>query len=259
MLTLAIAGKGGTGKTTIASLVIRWLSERRTKSVLAVDADANVNLNDLLGVGIKETVGGIREEMREMAAQLPGGMTKPQYLEYKIHSSLTETPAFDFIAMGRPEGPGCYCYANNLLRDILRTLGANYEFVVIDNEAGMEHLSRRTTQVIDHLLIIADPTRRGIVAAGRISRLLAELDTRVRARHLILNRVRPPLADAVEDWIAAEGLSLLGTVPEDEALGRADQTQQTVWTLPAEAAAYAAISGLLEKILGTESEVCRDA
>jgi CO dehydrogenase maturation factor len=259
MPTIAIAGKGGTGKTTIASLVVRWLSENLTKSVLAVDADSNVNLNDLLGVAVKETVGAIREGMRDAAGGLPGGMTKPQYLEYKIQSSLTETPDFDFIAMGRPEGPGCYCYANNLLRDILRTLGTNYEFVVIDNEAGMEHLSRRTTQAIDHLLIVADPAPRDIVAAGRISRLLAELDTRVRARHLVLNRVRPPLPDGIGGWITAAGLSLLGTIPEDETLRRSDEAQQTVWSLAADAPAYAAVGGLIRKILGTEREVRRDA
>jgi CO dehydrogenase maturation factor len=259
MQTIAIAGKGGTGKTTVASLIIRWVSEHLTKSVLAVDADSNVNLHDLLGVAVKQTVGGIREEMRSLAAQLPGGMTKPQYLEYKIQASLTETPEFDFIAMGRPEGPGCYCYANNLLRDILRTLGTNYDFVVIDNEAGMEHLSRRTTQTIDHLLIIADPAPRGIVAAGRISRLLTELETRVKARHLVLNRVQPPLPDKVGNLVAAEGLDLLGTIPEDETLRQADQAQQPVWTLSRQAAAYRAIGEMLQKILGPGSEVRRDA
>jgi CO dehydrogenase maturation factor len=258
MPTIAIAGKGGTGKTTVSALAVRWLSEHVTKSVLAVDADSNVNLHDLLGVAVKATVGGIREEMRSLAAQLPAGMTKPQYLEYKIQASLTETPAFDFIAMGRPEGPGCYCYANNLLRDILRTLGANYEFVVIDNEAGMEHLSRRTTQTIDHLLMVSDPTPRGIVAAGRISRLLAELDTRVKARHLVLNRVRPPLPDKVDDWIAAEGLSLLGAVPEDADLRQADEAQRPVWSLPRQASAYLAVGEILRKILGPGREIRRD-
>ena len=146
MKTIAITGKGGTGKTTLAALIIRWLSKNRTKSVLAVDADSNVNLNEVLGVGLNATVGSIREEMKSLSGKLPGGMTKEQFLEYKIQAGLVETPDFDLLAMGRPEGPGCYCYANNLLRDILMTLSQNYEFTVIDNEAGMEHLSRRTTQ-----------------------------------------------------------------------------------------------------------------
>ncbi len=132
MKIIAISGKGGTGKTTIAAFIIRWLSENVSKSILAVDADSNVNLNDLLGVESKDTIGGIREEMKSKVNNLPGGMTKQQFLEYKIQSSLVETPDFDLIAMGRPEGPGCYCYANNLLRDILKSLSESYDFVIID-------------------------------------------------------------------------------------------------------------------------------
>ncbi|MEW5900651.1 MAG: AAA family ATPase [Acidobacteriota bacterium] len=258
MTTIAISGKGGTGKTTIAALIIRWLADHLTKSILAVDADSNVNLNDLLGVEVRETVGGIREEMRRVTTELPGGMTKQQYLEYKIQASLTETPEFDLIAMGRPEGPGCYCYANNLLRDILRTLGTNYKFVVIDNEAGMEHLSRRTTQAIDHLLIVSDPTPRGLVAAGKISRLLAELETRVRERYLVLNRMQLPFLPSVAEWIAREGLSLLGVIPEDETLRRADLAQKPVWSLLPQTDACRAVGQMLRKILGPKNEARRE-
>jgi len=257
MKTIAISGKGGTGKTTIAALIIRWLSDHVTKSILAVDADSNVNLNDLLGVELRETVGGIREEMRSLVSNLPGGMTKQQYLEYKIQASLVETPAFDLLAMGRPEGPGCYCYANNLLRDILRSLGSNYEFVVIDNEAGMEHLSRRTTQNIDHLLIVSDPMPRGIMAAGRISRLLQELETRIRAKYLILNRASHPLPDSVQELIAKEGLSLVATIPEDEKLLKADQTRIAVWPLLPQTAAYGAIDPMLRKVILLDKGVGR--
>jgi len=144
MKTIAISGKGGTGKTTAAAMIIRWLADNRSKSILAVDADSAVSLNDMLGVAVPETVGAVREEMKRLVNDLPGGMTKQQFLDYKIQASLVETPEFDLVAMGRPEGPGCYCYANNLLRDILDTLTKNYDYVVIDNEAGMEHLSRRT-------------------------------------------------------------------------------------------------------------------
>jgi CO dehydrogenase maturation factor len=258
MKTIAISGKGGTGKTTIAALIIRWLGGHLTPSILAVDADSNVNLNDLLGVEVRQTVGGIREEMRSLVSRLPGGMTKQQYLEYKIQASLTETAEFDFIAMGRPEGPGCYCYANHLLRDILRSLGSNYAFVIIDNEAGMEHLSRRTAQAIDHLLIVSDPTLRGLVAAGRISRLLDELETRVEAKHLVLNRARLPLPNSIGGWIAREGLSLLGTIPEDEMLRQADLGQDPVWPLLAQTAAFRAVGEMLEKILGPGREVRRE-
>jgi len=248
MKTIAIAGKGGTGKSTLAALVIRWLAEHHAGAILAVDADSNVNLNDLLGVPIKETVGAIREEMRARVSRLPGGMTKQQFLEYKIQTSLVEGKDFDLLAMGRPEGPGCYCYANNLLQDILRTLSANYEYLVIDNEAGMEHLSRRTSQAIDHLLIVSDATPRGIAAAGRISRLLAELESRVGRKHLVLNRVAGPLYDSVEAAIRNENFSLLETVPEDETLFTMDQQGVPVYSLPADSPAYRSVCRMMEKL-----------
>ncbi len=248
MKTIAISGKGGTGKSTVAAMIIRWLGENISKSILAVDADSNVNLNELLGVKLKETVGTIREEMKSMADALPAGMTKQQFLEYKIHSSLVEAPNFDLIAMGRPEGPGCYCYANNLLRDILKTLGSHYEFMVVDNEAGMEHLSRRTTQSIDHLLIVSDPSPRGIQASGKISRLIVELETRVGEKFLILNRVRDSFPETVSNAIEEEGLKLLGSIPEDEKILKNDQGGSPIWDIIPESSAYQAVMRLIRKI-----------
>jgi CO dehydrogenase maturation factor len=252
MKTIAVSGKGGTGKSTLSSLIIRWLNASGAKSILAVDADSNVNLNDLLGTELNESVGSIREEMRASVDQLPAGMTKQEFLEYKIHSSLIESRDFDLIAMGRPEGPGCYCYANNLLRDILKTLSTNYQWVVIDNEAGMEHLSRRTTQNIDYLLIVSDPTTRGIRAAGRISRLLSELDTRVGERHLILNRVRgsskKPVSESLVQVIEDEGLSLFATVPEDDQLLEMDQSGDSVWSIPEDSHSYQAVNTFMNKL-----------
>jgi len=248
MKTIAIAGKGGTGKSTIASLIIRWLSERKSRSILAVDADSNVNLNDLLGVRLKETVGAIREEMRARVSDLPGGMTKQQFLEYKIQASLVEGPDFDLIAMGRPEGPGCYCYANNLLQDILRTLAANYDYVVIDNEAGMEHLSRRTSQAIDYLLIVSDATVRGIAAAGKIGRLLRELETRVGRRYLVLNRVSGAQSNPVEAAIREEKFDLLGTIPEDMALLKMDREGLPIWAVETSSPACLAVDRMMESL-----------
>lgn len=233
----------------MSALVIRWIKDNRTHSILAVDADSNVNLNDLLGISISETIGGIREEMRKSVHQIPGGMTKQAFLEYKIHTSLVETPDFDLIAMGRPEGPGCYCYANNLLRDILKTLSNNYQYVIIDSEAGMEHLSRRTTQNIDFLLIVSDPSARGIRTAGRINRLLEELNTRVGVRHLLLNRVRNPVPEELQQIISEEGLPLLATIPEDEKLRMADQTGEPVWNIPEESPIYLEIDRFMKKLL----------
>jgi len=248
MKTIAISGKGGTGKSTIAALILRWLSENVSQSILAVDADSNVNLNDLLGVQLKETIGAIREEMKSKVNNLPGGMTKQQFLEYKIQSSLVETRAFDLITMGRPEGPGCYCYANNLLRDILNTLGENYDFVVIDNEAGMEHMSRRTMQSIDILLIVSDPFIRGIQAAGKISRLLKELEARVKEKYLILNRVFDSIPKPVKKAVEEEGLKLLHLIPEDETLLKMDQDGNPIWNIMLKSKAYQAVDQLMKKL-----------
>lgn len=249
MKTIAISGKGGSGKTTIAALIIRWLSEHNVKSILAVDADSNVNLNEALGVELKETVGAIREEMKSRVSDLPGGMTKQQFLEYKVQSSLIEAPKFDLIAMGRPEGPGCYCYANNLLRDILNTLSKNYEYVVIDNQAGMEHLSRRTAQNIDYLLIISNPTVRGIHTAGKISRLLEELDTRVSKKYLILNRVDDSVPKPVQKVMKDEGFSLLSSIAEDNRLLKMDQTGKPIWDIQANSPAYQAVNQFMIELM----------
>jgi len=257
MKTIAISGKGGTGKTTLAALIIRWLSKHGAKPILAVDADANVNLNDLLGVELRDTIGTIREEMRSMTKKSVGGMTKQQFLEYKIQASLAERPDYDLIAMGRPEGPGCYCYANNLLRDILNTLSANYKYVVIDNQAGMEHLSRQTSQDIDYLLIISDPSVRGIRAAGKISRLIEELDTRVQEKQIILNRIQESIPDQVRNTIKDEGLKLLHSIPDDSKITELDQRGKTINCIPDDSPSYKAVGRLLTRLLrfkGTRPE-----
>jgi CO dehydrogenase maturation factor len=248
MKTIAIAGKGGTGKSTVSAIIIRWLADCFSKSILAVDADSNVNLNALLGLELKETVGGIREEMKEKVNTLPGGMTKKQFLEYKIQSSIVETPDFDLIVMGRPEGPGCYCYANSVLRDVLKTLADNYEYVVIDNEAGMEHLSRRTAQRIDYLLMVSDPTVRGIQTAGSIGRLLKELDTRVEEKYLIVNRIRNAMPQAIDASIKAEQLELLCSVPEDALIFETDQQGKSIWPILNQSSAYGVLGESLRQL-----------
>lgn len=247
MKTIAVSGKGGTGKTSLTAMMIRWLSENITKSILAVDADSNVNLNDLLGVKLRDTIGSIREEMKEKVSNLPGGMTKQQFLDYKIQSSLVENSNFDIIAMGRPEGPGCYCYANNVLRDILKELSKNYTMVVIDNEAGMEHLSRRTAQDIDYLFFVSDPIVRGVETAVRINGLIKELETRVKQRYLILNRVRNKVSDQVMNIIEKEGLKLAAKIPDDPALTDLDSVGGSIWNLN-DSIAYNALGKMMMEL-----------
>jgi len=247
MITIAVSGKGGVGKTSVSAMMIRWLSENVTNSVLAVDADSNVNLNDMLGIELKDTIGSIREEMKDKVNNLPGGMTKQQFLDYKIQSSLVENKNFDMIAMGRPEGPGCYCYANSVLRDILKELAKNYQIVLIDNEAGMEHLSRRTAQDIDYLFIVTDPIVRGIETAAKINTLLRELETRVKERYLILNRVKSKISDKVMDIINREGLELITKIPDDEKLSEMDSIGESIWSLE-NSPAYDAICELMKKL-----------
>ena len=247
--TIAITGKGGVGKSTLSSLIIKWLKNNGAKSILAVDADSNVNLNDLLGVEIADSIGEIREEMKESIDNLPGGMTKQQFMEYKIHQCLSENDGFDLITMGRPEGPGCYCYSNNILRDILQELSGNYDFVVIDNEAGMEHLSRRTVQNIDYLLILSDPSVLGIQTAGRISRLLKELDTRVGRKNLIVNRVNNPLSDEVKQQIDAENLQLLAVVGGSEDVSSFDSTGKPVYHMSIDASIYMEVDKFMSELL----------
>lgn len=251
--TIAIAGKGGTGKTTISALILFWLIEHVSASILVVDADSNVNLNDLLGVKIQATVGNIREEMLSQINNLPAGMTKQQFLEYKVQSSLAEYPDFDLLAMGRPEGPGCYCYANNLLRDILNSLKSNYDFILIDNEAGMEHLSRRTTGSIDCLLLISDPSIRGIQTAVRISTLLKELDTRIKDKFLILNRNQVPVSQAAEKLIKESGLTLLGSLPEDMVLLEADRNNTPLKNILSSSSAFNALGQIMKKIINSKN------
>ena len=249
MKTIAISGKGGTGKTTITALIIRWLNKHGARPVLAVDADSNVNLNDTLGIELKETIGNVREEMKILSGRLPGGMTKQQFLEYKIQAGLVETPDYDLIAMGRPEGPGCYCYANNVLRDILSELSSNYQYVVIDNQAGMEHLSRRTAHNIDYLLMISDPSVRGIRSAGKISRLLRELDTRIGKKYLILNRIQDSIPQHTHKTIEDEELDLLCSIPEEKIVLELDQNGKPIWEIPSESPVYQAVDQFMKKLL----------
>ena len=211
--SIALAGKGGTGKTTIAGLLIKYLVKNGKQPVLAVDADSNANLNEVLGVGVSDTLGNAREEMKR--GKVPEGMTKDIFISMKTQQAIVESDGYDLIVMGQPEGAGCYCAANTILTNCLEKLTSNYPYIVMDNEAGMEHISRLTTSNVDLLLIVSDTSRRGIQAAGRIAKLTKDLNIGVGKSWLVINQAKGDLPGAMTDIINKEGLKLAGTVPED--------------------------------------------
>jgi len=281
--TIALAGKGGTGKTTIAALLIRYLVEKRSGSILAIDADPSSNLNMVLGMELEQTVGDIREGMLSLvqssgalAGSMPGGVSKQEYLDYQIQMALVEDERVDLLAMGRPEGPGCYCAANQMLRVILDRIAANYDYVVMDNEAGMEHLSRRTTREVDVLLLVTDPTQRGLVAAQHMREMVPELEIGVGHVYLIVNRLRGERAGSgkqeagnggvwecgsvgggagklplpLAETVAQTGLELIGTVPEDPAMAEFEFAGRPLVELPADATVYRAVQEIAKRVVG---------
>jgi CO dehydrogenase maturation factor len=255
--TIAVAGKGGTGKTTISALVIDYLTRNKKGSVLAIDADPSTNLNLALGVPLEDTVGDVREETATAVggSGALGGLSKWDYLDYRINEALVEETSFDLLAMGRPEGPGCYCAANNILRTSVDRLSDAYDYVVIDNEAGLEHLSRRTTQDVDLLLVVSDPSLRGIIAAGRVAELVDELKTSVGAVHLIVNRVNgdslsEPLLKAIEE----QKLNLAGLIPADLAVNELDALGEPLVNLPEDAPVRRTLGAILASLDGRLAE-----
>ena len=259
--TIAVAGKGGVGKTTLAALTIKYLAEAGQGATLAIDADPSSNLNMVLGLDLDWTVGDIREGLLTKVKEsvtapgaamggLPGGVSKREYLDYEVRSSLSEGIDFDLIAMGRSEGPGCYCAVNHNLREVIDAIGGSYRYVVIDNEAGMEHLSRRTTRDVQHLLIVSDPTQRGIVAAGRIAGFRRDLDVHIENAHLILNRL--PAGDlpaALQEAVDKVDAPLLGTIPEAGEITEFDFTGRPLVEVESDSPVYQAVRAMLQKIL----------
>jgi len=258
-ITIALAGKGGVGKTTIAGMVIKYLAQSQDGAILAIDADPSSNLNMVLGLDIDWTVGDIREDMLSQVktsltaggaamGALPGGVSKHEYLDYEIRSSLAEGNHFDLIAMGRSEGPGCYCAVNHNLRDVVDSISKNYRYVVIDNEAGMEHLSRRTSRDVDHMLIVTDPTQRGLVAAQRIADLRNELDIRVENAYLILNRLSGPMPPTLEAAIDNVQVPLLCIVPEDSELMEFEFSGRPLVELGDDSPVFRSVAEMMEQI-----------
>jgi CO dehydrogenase maturation factor len=245
--TIAMAGKGGTGKTTVAGFLIKYLVKKGKVPVLAVDADANTNLNEVLGVPIKETLGTGREEMKDGVVKQ--GMTKQVFMEIKLAEAIVEGEGFDLIAMGRPEGAGCYCAANSLLTMYLGQLIDNYPFMVMDNEAGMEHISRLTTNNIDILLTVADSSIRGIETTSRINKLVDELKVKVKKKYLIINQARDGLNDSLKEAVEKFGLDLAGTIPKDDDLYDFDMKGNPTSSLPDDNPAMSAAWSIFDKII----------
>jgi CO dehydrogenase maturation factor len=211
--TIAISGKGGAGKTSIAALLVKLLTEKGV--VLAIDGDPSSNLHMALGLPLEETIGSVRESLHDRKSIEETGMPKPDYVAMRIQDALVESKGMDLLAMGRPEGPGCYCAANNWLRESIDRISSNYDYVVIDNEAGMEHISRQTARDVDILLLVSEPTIRGITAAARMKELIGELRTHVDRIVLVLNRVKDGIPEEIKKAIKESRLDLVGTISED--------------------------------------------
>ncbi|ABO35112.1 Cobyrinic acid a,c-diamide synthase [Methanococcus maripaludis C5] len=250
-MIIAVTGKGGVGKTLLSSLIIRNLT-KTGKDILAIDADPDSNLPEALGVEVTKTVGDAREELKK---EVKSGNASPEMdmwnsLDYKIMESIIETPEFDLLVMGRPEGSGCYCAVNNMLRKIIETVSSNYDIVVIDTEAGLEHLSRRTTQNVDTLLVVTDSSKRGILTAIRIKDLAKELDISFKNLYLVLNRIKPENEESVRETVKDFGLDIIGIIYDDELTASYDMEGKPLFELPDESDTVNSVSKIVEKILG---------
>lgn len=244
---MAISGKGGTGKTTFTALLVKYLIQNRKGLLLAVDADPNSNLNEKLGVEVEQTIGNMREELIKNADKIPKGMSKVEYVNFQLKQTLIEEEKFDLIAIGRQEGPGCYCYINNILRSYLDSLPEKYEYVLIDNEAGMEHLSRRTTRDVDILFIVSDPTRVGILTAKRIAEMADRLELEVKDKHLVINKISnfPKQLNIVIDECGFENYSL---IPKDSIIEEYSWTDMPILKSPNNSEAFISVGEIVKKL-----------
>ena len=249
--TIAVAGKGGVGKTTTCGMMIDYLCKKGDGPVLVVDADANANLNEVLGVEVETSLGAIREEMAqaEMKGTIPAGMTKADYAEFKFNSALIEEDDFDMLVMGRTQGKGCYCYVNGVLKTQADKYAKNYSYIVMDNEAGLEHVARGTLPHVDTMLLISDCSRRGVQAVARIAEMVEDLGLKPGQMGLIINRAPDGVLD---DGVRAEsekhGLKLFGVLPQDDAVYRCDCIGEPSAKLPDSDPMKVALKGIMQSI-----------
>jgi CO dehydrogenase maturation factor len=249
-ITIAVAGKGGSGKTSLTSLIIRYLVKYGSGPILAVDADPNANLGESLGVSVKETVGQMLDKFQKEKIEIPAGITKETYLEFKLNSLLVESQGFDLISMGRGEGQDCYCYPNTVLRKFIDRLSENYAYVVMDNEAGMEHLSRGTTRDVDVLLIVSNHSIKGVRTIGRIKELISELRLRIKHQSVIINMVpENQLETGITDELSKMGTQAYVTVPQDPQIVQFDLNLKPLIELPENSLAVEAINAMMARMI----------
>lgn len=251
---IAVAGKGGVGKTTLTGLLIQYLVQAGKKPILAVDADANSNLNEVLGVDVSMTLGQVREELEragmDLQSKIPAGMTKADYLEMRMNDALTEEDDFDLMIMGRSQGQGCYCFVNGLLERQIQKLQGNYPYIVVDNEAGMEHISRGILPRVDTMILVSDCSRRGVQAAGRIEELVNEFKMYPKHMGLIVNRApEGKLNQGTMEEIEKQGLELLGIVPQDDVVYQYDCDGKPIVKLPENSPVRNALKDIIEKLV----------
>ena len=249
--TIAVAGKGGVGKTTTCGMLIDYLCKKDKGPVLVVDADANSNLNEVLGVEVETSLGAIREEIAnaELKGTIPKSMSKADYADYKFNSALVEEDEFDMLVMGRTQGKGCYCFVNGLLQTLMSKYAKNYSYVVMDNEAGLEHVARGTLPHVDPMLLISDCSRRGIQAVGRIAEMVKEMDLKPTQMGLIVNRAPGGKLDAgILEEIEKHGLTLFGVLPHDDAVYRCDCEGTPSAKLPDSDPMKIALKGIMQSI-----------
>ena len=247
--TIAVAGKGGVGKTTTCGMIIDYLCNKKRGPVLVVDADANANLNEVLGVEVETSLGAIREEMAnaELRGTIPAGMTKADYADFKFSSAIIEEDDFDMLVMGRTQGKGCYCYVNGVLKSQVDKYAKNYKYVVMDNEAGLEHVARGTLPHVDTMLLVSDCSRRGIQAAARVAEIVEEMDLKPGVMGLIVNRAPGGVLDAgVQAEIEKHGLKLLGVLPQDDSVYRCDCDGEPSAKLPATNPVKSAVKEIMQ-------------
>ncbi|VEN73357.1 conserved hypothetical protein [Candidatus Desulfarcum epimagneticum] len=250
-VSIALAGKGGTGKTTLAGMLIKYLRLKQKTPILAVDADSNANLNEVLGVEIAGTVGGAREEMKK--GDVPSGMTKDVFMSMKLEQSIVEAGDFDLVVMGQPEGTGCYCAANTILTNFLDRLIENYPYIVTDNEAGMEHISRLTTKNVDALLIVADASRRGLQAAIRIRDLAENLNIGVGKSWVVLNRLKGEPDEAVLKILKEQNVHLAGVIQDDPEVYDFDLAGRPTIEMSDDNPAFVEACGVFDRIFSESS------